>query len=86
MGCQRLGARWVRRLRRITGEDVIAGWGWGSYMHAFVTADHHHGWYDLRDKVWGWDEETIGSTTHYDSCNDRWPGFREGSNAEQGQV
>jgi hypothetical protein len=76
MGCQRLGVRWVRRLARITGENVIAGWGHGGYVHGFVTADHRHGWHDLKDGTWGFDDPD--DQMHYSSCNDRWPGFREG--------
>lgn len=77
MGCQRLGARWVRRLRSITGQDVIAGWGWGGYTHSFVTAAHVHGWYDLKEEEWGWFDQADPGI-HFSSCNDRWPGHREG--------
>lgn len=52
MGRQVLGARWLRRLTRLTGHEVIHGSGGGSYVHLFTTADHRHGTIDLKTMEW----------------------------------
>jgi hypothetical protein len=74
MGAQVLGPRWVRRMREITGQNVVRAWAHGGYCHDFVTTDHRHGWLDLKayrgvtdGPVWGW---TIEVPFHYSSCAD----------------
>lgn len=68
MGAQRLGVKWVRRLSRNTGLDVVAGWSYGSYLHGFVTSDHEHCWYDMKTGEYG--PSTNGC---YTSCAERFP-------------
>lgn len=74
MGTQVLGYRWLRRMRETTGQNIVRAWGHGSYRHDFVTADHQHGWFDLKayrgvtdGPIWGWTTEIL---IHYCSCDD----------------
>ena len=50
MSIQRLSPKKIGRLAQITGLDVVYGYANGGYAHFFVTADHRHGWYDLRTR------------------------------------
>lgn len=75
MGAGILSPRSTRRIARATGLDVVRAWGHGGYVHGFVTADHRHGSYSLRDGAWEWDQEPV---THYSSCSDVFPGWRTG--------
>nr|MDT0660844.1 hypothetical protein [Micromonospora sp. DSM 115978] len=43
MSRQQLGRRWVRRIARLTGAEIVQATGNGTYWHAFTTADHRHG-------------------------------------------
>lgn len=52
MSRQVLGPKWLRRLSRITGHDVIHGSAAGGYVHAFTTADHRHGEIDIKTGDW----------------------------------
>jgi hypothetical protein len=65
MSAQRLNARNVRRMARITGLPVIRAWSHGGYIFDFVTQGHLHGWYDLKTGEWGIETEDI---THYNTC------------------
>lgn len=73
MSAQSLGPRWIRRLRRVTGLDVVRGWSHGGYDLAFATADHQHGWFDIKayrgvtsGQAWGIEEPD--QVVHYSSC------------------
>lgn len=72
MGLRPLGEKWVRRLRRITGEDIVWAVGNGGYVFGFTTADHRHGWYDKKTDEWGWEE---GRIMHATSCSRLFPGW-----------
>ncbi len=59
MGMSGLGPKWIRRLSRLTGEDVIHGSAQGYHVE-FTTAGHRHGWFDMKawkypgtGQVWG---------------------------------
>lgn len=59
MGSAQLGPKWMRRIRRVTGLDVVHASGFGGYVFQFTTTDHVHGWFDLKayrnteDEIWG---------------------------------
>lgn len=72
MSAQRLSDRSLRRIANATGLDLVRGWGHGGYVHAFVTADHEHGWYDTKSREYGFDKEPV---MHYSSCRELFPGF-----------
>lgn len=42
-----LGEKWLRRLHRITGLDIYHASASG-YDVQFTTADHRHGWLDMK--------------------------------------
>jgi len=52
MSRQVLGPKWLRRLSRLTGHEVIHGSAGGSYVHLFTTADHRHGTIDVKTMTW----------------------------------
>ena len=56
-------------LSTITGLDVLGGWANGGYEYNFVTTDHQHGWYDLKDGSWALDPEQPCVS----SCRERFP-------------
>lgn len=71
MSAQLLGPRWLRRLSRLADAEVVRGWGHGGYGHDFVTADHRHGWYDLKTGEVHWSD---AGEHPYTSCySDVWP-------------
>jgi hypothetical protein len=43
-----LGKAWLRRLRRVTGLDIVWASGNAGYVFEFTTADHRHGQFDLK--------------------------------------
>lgn len=64
MGSQRLNTRKTRRIARETGQDVVRAWAHGGYWFDFVTRDHRHGWWHLKDSAWHWDADPC----HYTTC------------------
>lgn len=64
MGSQTLSRRSVRRIERATGLDIAFAVGHGGYIHAVVTVDHRHGWFDLKTGEWGMEPVRY----HYTSC------------------
>lgn len=69
MSAQQLGRKALNRLERITGQDILRGWGHGGYVHAFVATAHRHGWADIKTEQWGWDAEP----RHRASCRQLFP-------------
>lgn len=61
MGLQALGPKWLRRIGRATGVEIVHGSSHGGYVHNFTTADHRHGTYDMK----------TGKIEWFDGC----PGF-----------
>lgn len=83
MSVQRLGPRWRRRLSRITGETVVIGWANGGYVHGFATAEHRHGWFDLKSGAFGWYPAEGVRHVHLSSCyGDEWPPHLRARHAE----
>jgi hypothetical protein len=79
MGSSRIGARKTRKMAAATGLDIIRAWSHGGYVHSFVTADHQHGYYDLKTGEW---EFVCGG--HFSSCRDElFPGF-DGKHIHEG--
>lgn len=48
MGFRPLGPRWLRRIALTTGLEIVHANGNGGYVFVFTTADHRHGWFDLK--------------------------------------
>lgn len=72
MSAQRLSARSIRRIERDTGLDIKMAWAHGGYTMDFVTAEHRHGWWDKKDRTWGF--FAPGDLLHYyPSCREWWP-------------
>ena len=75
MGLNPLGPKWRRRLRTITGLPVVHGSSAG-YSVVFTTADHRHGWFDMRP--WKYSQDRLvrplwglysdAETQHFTSC------------------
>lgn len=71
-----LGPRWIRRLTRLTGLDVIHGSASG-YGIEFTTTGHRHGWFDMKTwrygggPTWGLYEE--GYCPRFTSCSELFP-------------
>jgi hypothetical protein len=70
MGLRPLGPRWIRRLERITGLQVVHASGNGGYAFLFTTDDHQHGWYDMKTGEWDIDPE---ARHHFSSCRVLFP-------------
>lgn len=68
MSSQRLNARSIRRIERVTGLEILRAWSHGGYIFDFVTPDHRHGWIDKKSGEWGW--EPPGRLVHYTSCSE----------------
>jgi hypothetical protein len=64
MSIQRLSARNLRRLGRLTGLTVVYGYANGGYHHFFITDDHQHGWFDLKTNEWGIESPFEGPHVH----------------------
>lgn len=69
MGAQRLGPKKLRKIEQTVGEEIVAGWAHGGYIHYFVTPDHRHGALDIKTGEW----EFYEPFAHYTSCFERWP-------------
>jgi hypothetical protein len=52
VGRQALGAKWLRRIARATGLEIVHASGNGGYVHEFTTADHEHGRFDIKTGEW----------------------------------
>lgn len=63
-----LGARWWRRIERVTGEKIVAASANGTYWHAFTTADHRHGEIHARPPYEV--EWKSGPFWHFSSCRE----------------
>jgi hypothetical protein len=70
VSAQRLGDKSIRRLERVTGQDILRAWGNGGYVLSFVATAHRHGWFDKKTEQWGWDDEPV---QHYVSCRELFP-------------
>lgn len=77
MSAQRLGAKKLRKIQGAVGDAavVLRGWSHGGYDFAFVTTDHHHGYYSLRTGAVEWSDER---NPHYSSCPEL-PDYRPGA-------
>lgn len=64
MSAQRVGAKWLRRLKRETELDVAFGVCHGGYEINFVTTDHRHYRYYMKDRTW----VPVQTYVHYTSC------------------
>lgn len=64
MGLQPLGEKWLRRVSRETGLNVVYGSSYGGYVHNFTTADHRHGVIDIRTMQW----ELLEQCPRFASC------------------
>jgi hypothetical protein len=69
MGTQVLGDRWIRRIARLTGLEIVRGWSSGGYVHGFVDRLHRHGSINATSHEWRLHtfREQLGMT-HYSSC------------------
>jgi hypothetical protein len=76
MGTVRLGPKYLRRISRTTGLDVIRAWGWGGYTFGFVTSDHRHGYWHKRDQSWEFADPN-DRWQHVASCRELFPGYDE---------
>jgi hypothetical protein len=74
MSWSQLSDKKTKRIASITGLDVIRAWSRGSYKHEFVTADHRHGWFDLKTSEFGLHDEDSLTVSHFTSCEDLFPG------------
>lgn len=81
MSAQILSARSTRRIADATGLDIVRAWGHGTYVHAFVTADHRHGCFDLKSGAWEFDEPQ--DVRHYTSCVDLFPAMAPDHSGER---
>jgi hypothetical protein len=72
MSTQNVGLRWLNRLSKTTGKNIVRGWAHGGYQLDFVTDDHLHGQYDMKTgKFFYYDED---DTIHYSTCyTELWP-------------
>ncbi len=67
-----LGPKWIRRIHRITGLPIAWASGNGSYVFQFTTADHRHGWFNLKAyrsgaaPIW----QLYDGCPHFSSCRD----------------
>ena len=73
MSAQRLNARSLRRIARVTGLPVVRGWSHGGYVLSFAYSyddwqTHAHGWYDKKTGTWG---PVLDQDSHYSSCNSK---------------
>jgi hypothetical protein len=68
-----LGARWLRRIARATGTDIVHGSAHGSYWHDFTTADHRHG----RIHAISREVAMLDACPRFDSCRRLFPGARD---------
>ena len=77
MGLNLLGAKKVRRLRKLTGLDTIdqavtsshveAG-RWWEFRVIEEDGAHWHGWYDRKDQDWGAYDHAHPDFRHWSSC------------------
>ncbi len=66
MGCQRLGAKTIRRIARDTGlENIKHGTAHGGYWYLVTTFGHHHFWYHMKSHLIHTVSEDF---CHYSSC------------------
>lgn len=78
-----LGARWRRRIARVTGLEIVWASGNGGYTMCFTTADHEHGLFDLKawragdPRPWTIVDSSGSDFTHFSSCEKLFPGYRE---------
>lgn len=70
MGYRPLGQRWIRRIARVTGHDIVWAVGRGSYTHVFTTADHRHG---VIEATPPYDWAFLDECPHLASCRELFP-------------
>lgn len=78
MGAQRMSDKKAKRWAVQLNLPIVRMWAFGGYTHAFVTADHRHGWVDTKTGEWEWDETGGENAIHFTSCSELFPKRPEG--------
>lgn len=70
-----LNTKSTRRIGHATGlgDAIIRAWSHGGHTHAFVTRDHHHGWFNTKNSEWGIDTDPSHHSSCYSSCRELFP-------------